>query len=548
MDIHQKKTPTSLSTTTTLTESSDESSTNSGVFSEKETTSRNPIRALFDEFVRTREENSKPSTSIKERHCSRCTVNENVPAGAQQTLPIRALFDGLMQTGGKNSKPSTSIKKRRCSHCTINENVLTGVRQTLSKELRSKHSQELADTDSIASDEDDFVKIEHPYRDIDDLENHLMGWVEKLSLDAPEKEWKRFQDEVYEQCKLLLISLEHKEKIPANWPSVVFKKDDEVALPYQYYAQLQLVLSDFPFYDNTIEDKFSAMHPDNHLAMKLKRRISEYLGEVSKKLNLTQCYLDAFSNNTNPVFFSIGEQGSGELGLTKEDAEKLQKKFGDCIIQQISLAEKNSKLDPKTNLPEQFVLRDLPRSDYYIIDEEGETQALTRPPELIREEGESDEDYKKRLNDLGVANEKKNANVIAHVQRLSHDPRVQQKVCHYLTQDPLIGLSHGIKSELAQPLFGAGFNLLGSEGFKITFGKEDSSNKIKIRYELQRSNTRILSHVMEMPNGCNMLMSEVNERWGRSFIQLAITIVIDPENLDNVTAEGFEAHVEFPVE
>ena len=45
-----------------------------------------------------------------------------------------------------------------------------------------------------------------------------------------------------------------------------------------------------------------------------------------------------------------------------------------------------------------------------------------------------------------------------------------------------------------------------------------------------------------------MLMSEVNERWGRSFIQLAITIVIDPENLDNVTAEGFEAHVEFPVE
>lgn len=528
MDIHQKKTPTSLSTTTTttLTESSDESSTNSGVFSEKETTSRNPIRALFDGLIRTSEENSKPSTSIKERHCSRCTVNEN---------------------------------------------VLTGVRQTLSKELRGEPSQELADTDSIASDEDDFVKVGHPcrdiddlenhasdeddfvkieqlYRDIDDLENHLMEWSEKLSLDTPEKEWERFQDEVYEQCKLLLISLEHKEKIPANWPSVVFKKDDKVALPYQYYAQLQLVLSDFPFYDNTIEDKFNAMHPDDHLAMKLKRRISEYLGKVSKKLNLAQCYLDAFSNNTNPVFFSIGEQGSGELGLTKEDAEKLQEKFGDCIIQQILLAEKNSKLDPKTNLPEQFVLRDLPRNDYYIINEDGETQALMRPPELTREEGESDEDYKKRLNDLDVANEKKNANVIAHVQRLSHDPRVQQKVCHYLTQDPLIGLSHGIKSELAQPLFGAGFNLLGSEGFKITFGKEESSNKIKIRYELQRSNTRILSHVMEMPNGCGMLMSEVNERWGKSFIQLAITIAIDPENPDNVTAEGFEAHVEFPVE
>lgn len=291
MDIHQKKTPTSLSTTTTttLTESSDESSTNSGVFFRKETTSRNPIRALFDGLIRTSEENSKPSTSIKERHCSRCTVNEN---------------------------------------------VLTGVRQTLSKELRGEPSQELADTDSIASDEDDFVKVGHPcrdiddlenhasdeddfvkieqlYRDIDDLENHLMEWSEKLSLDTPEKSGSAFRMKSTSNVNYCLLAWSTKKKIPANWPSVVFKKDDKVALPYQYYAQLQLVLSDFPFYDNTIEDKFNAMHPDDHLAMKLKRRISEYLGKVSKKLNLAQCYLDAFSNNTNPVFSVLANKDQG---------------------------------------------------------------------------------------------------------------------------------------------------------------------------------------------------------------------------------------------
>lgn len=521
MDINQKKNRTSLPATTdstAKTASADESSTRSGTFSEKETTSRTPDEASLNELVQEDGKSRELSTSIGERHCSRHPEDENILTDSSpQTLPE--------ESGGQPSPESG---------------------------------------DSIDSDDEDYVKVELPgqemddltddyeeimvlYRKMDDLENHLMKWSGQLSLDMPEEEWRRFQDEVHEQCQLLLVGLEGKEEIPASWPSIAFKKDDEVTLPYQYYTQLQLVLSAFPRHDRAVEDKFNAMHPDDYSA--LAHKISRRLEKVSNALNLGQYYVNAFSNNTNPVLFSIGEQGSEELGLTREDVGELQKKMGDCIIRQVSLAEKKDKSDPRTDLPDQFVRCDLPRSDYHVINEEGETLALMKPEEVDRKrkEGESKEDYQKRLDDWDAANEKKNAEVISHIQRLSPDLRVQQKICHFLTQNPLIGLSHGIRSEFIQPLFGAGFNLLGSEGFKTTFGKEEGSNKIKIQYELQRSNTRLSNPGMDMPGGSGMLMDEINERWGKSFMQFAINIVMDPENPDNVTAEGFRAHVEFPV-
>lgn len=509
MDVHKTKTPTSYSPASIA--SPDKPSARKGIFSGKETTSYNPFRVILNGLRWVGEMIGRFFASIRERRCSHCEVNENVSIdGSQQRLSEEPVAPGRID----------------------------------STEQESRQPESAASVDSY---ENDCVKIADPYRKPDDLENHLMNWSERLSLESSEEEWKRFHDEISEQCQLLLIDLEHRENIPASWPLVVIKKNDKVNLPYQYYAQLQLVLHTFPQHDDTINRQFKAMHPDNHFAMMCK--IRGHLETISKKLNLTQRYMDAFSNNTNPVVLNIGERGFEEPGLTREDVGELQEKIGGCIIRQVLKAKEKITLDTETSLPAQFVINDLPRSDYYVIDEEGKTLALTKPPEYELVEGENEEEKQKKCNDYNVANEKKNVAVIAHIRRLASDLRVQQQVCHFLTQNPLIGLSRGIESAFIHPLFGSGFGLSGSEGFKITFGKDESSNKIKIQYELKRSNTTILNHVMGTHEKlAPLMMHTINERWQKSDLQLTISIVIDPENPDDVTTEGFTAHVEFPVD
>ena len=568
MDVHKTKTPTSYSPASIA--SPDKPSARKGIFSGKETTSYNPFRVILNGLRWVGEMIGRFFASIRERRCSHCEVNENVSIdGSQQRLSEEPVAPGRIDSTEQESRQLESAARQTLDAAALCEHPVLIKAETKSVDPEHSDDQpaslpetdlperthsigddmlsEQESADSVDSYENDCVKIADPYRKPDDLENHLMNWSERLSLESSEEEWKRFHDEISEQCQLLLIDLEHRENIPASWPLVVIKKNDKVNLPYQYYAQLQLVLHTFPQHDDTINRQFKAMHPDNHFALMCK--IRGHLETISKKLNLTQRYMDAFSNNTNPVVLNIGERGFEEPGLTREDVEELQEKIGGCIIRQVLKAKEKITLDTETSLPAQFVINDLPRSDYYVIDEEGKTLALTKPPEYELVEGENEEEKQKKCNDYNVANEKKNVAVIAHIRRLASDLRVQQQVCHFLTQNPLIGLSRGIESAFIHPLFGSGFDLSGSEGFKITFGKDESSNKIKIQYELKRSNTTILNHVMGTHEKlAPLMMHTINERWQKSDLQLTISIVIDPENPDDVTTEGFTAHVEFPVD
>ena len=403
--------------------------------------------------------------------------------------------------------------------------------------------------DSINACENGYEEIADPYHRTDDLEACLLQWSRELSLDSPEEKWQCFRETVSEQCHLLLIGLESKEKIPANWPSVVFKEHGNVILPYQYYARIQQILRIFPACGNEMAGKcMDVNRHDNDF--KFEREFREHLDAIGQELNLCQGYIDAFSDNTNPVSFTINAQGSRELELTAKDVEELQRKITGGIIEQVLQTEKEAVLDSSTNLPVLFVEKDLPRNDYYVINDDGQILALTKPGMHAPEEGESSKESREKYDaELNELNKKKNADVITHIKRLSPDPLVQRKVCYFLTQDPLLGFLHGIESGLIEPLFGAGFSVSGSEGFRTTFGKDTESNKIKIQYEFEYKNTEIRNLNMTTPEGYGVLMMhDVNKRWKKSLIKCTISVVIDPENPDDVTTEGLVMHIAFPVD
>ena len=400
--------------------------------------------------------------------------------------------------------------------------------------------------DSINACENSYEKIAAPCSRIDNLEALLLQWLRELSIDSPEAEWQHFQETVSEQCHLLLIGLEGKERIPANWPSVVFKERDNAILPYQYYARIQQILRIFPACGNEMVGRFMDMEKNDN-DLKLERKFRTHLDAICQELDLCQGYLDAFSDNTNPVSFTINAQGSRELELTEEDVEELQRKIGGGIIEQVSQTEKEDVLDSETNLPVLFVEKDLPRNDYYVISDDGQILALTKPEVYVPEKGESSKESREKHDaEFNELNKKKNADVIAHIKRLSPDPLVQRKVCYFLTQDPLLGFLHGIESGLIEPLFGAGFSVSCSEGFRTTFGKDTESNKIKIQYEFHHKNIEIRNLNMTMPGEDGVLMMhDINERWKNPLIKCTISVVIDPEDPDNVTTEGLMMHIAF---
>ncbi|WP_211829787.1 hypothetical protein [Kistimonas asteriae] len=410
-------------------------------------------------------------------------------------------------------------------------------------------SRELDSLDSLGNAYDyGYEQIPDLYHKISDLEEHLMQWSAKLSLDTTPKEWERFEEEVSNQCQILLVGLKDLENIPDSWPRVVFKNTKTEVIPYQYYARMARVLATFPYHSDALRKRYQAIHPGDY---KLRGKILDHLNNVIKDLNLNHLYAESFSDNEKTVSFTIDKQGSKELDLSAQDVQTIQQRLGEYIIQtQVAGAEQEADFDPSTNLPVQFVTNDLHRNDYYVINEEGLKIPLMRPDEPVYEKNEDEQKKKEKDEAYFRAREARNNEVIKHVQRLSEVQAVRQKTCHFLDQNPLIGLLRGFEMEIFWPLFGESFSLPGNHGFHITLTKDRKTGEIVIQYEIIRCHTKIQSTTLERPGSGEgvLILGDLNKRWGESFMKCAISIVIDPKNPENVTTRDFMVHVEFPEE